>query len=352
MPCKTEFSEVMSVSRPHPTAKKTGMTQKVGPSVLKKRQNHQTKALKIAWLTCAASSVLFLAAVYSPISQLSLSPVYGSVPAGAFHGRGMTLAILTGWFGKDRLKGLLSARAINLLPLLAFSIPTIQHFLFMQSTRLGALLGPLVTELFTFYPLVVLSVFAVAVLLEDADLRQHGKMIADYGPFLGSCILFMLVQKAATSAIPKFIGSSIVLTRAGLQFATASLYAMLLPSKWLLLTIPSLLFSARFNVHVPLGYNTALLNSTLQTRDYVLIDRQESLTGYMSVLENTKEGFRVLRCDHSLLGGEWTRLPATYKPQVQDPVYSVFAMLEAVRLIKSDDGGSRRADSDSNALVM
>jgi hypothetical protein len=344
----------MSVPSVRRKGKKTGITKEVelSATVDKQRQNGQISTLKTAKLICVVSGVLALAAVSSPISQLSLSPVYGSVPSGAFHRHGMMLAVLAGWLGKNRLKRLLSAKAVNLLPVLAFSIPTIQYFLFKQSARLGALLGPLITELFTFYPLVVLSVFTGAVLLEDVDLSQHGEMITDYGPFLGSYILFTVVQKAAANAIPKYVGSSIALTRAGLQFATASLYALSLPSKWLLLTLPSLLFSTQYNVHIPLDHNTSLLNSTLQTYDYLLLDRQESLTGYMSVLENTKENFRVLRCDHSLLGGEWTSLPAAYKPRVQDPVYSVFTMLEAVRLVKKEDGGPRRADSDSTALVM
>jgi hypothetical protein len=58
-----------------------------------------------------------------------------------------------------------------------------------------------------------------------------------------------------------------------------------------------------------------------------------------------------MRCDHSLLGGQWTKLPSGYRPEVEDPIYAIFAMLEAVRLVEPDHGVSR-VDADSKALVM
>ena len=82
-----------------------------------------------------------------------------------------------------------------------------------------------------------------------------------------------------------------------------------------------------------------------------MLARQDSTTGYISVLENNNQGFRVMRCDHSLLGGEWTQMPIGYNPVVKDPVYSVFTMLEAVRLVETEHG-EPRDDKDSRALVM
>ncbi len=67
------------------------------------------------------------------------------------------------------------------------------------------------------------------------------------------------------------------------------------------------------------------------------MDRQESLTGYISVVESVDQGFRVMRCDHSLLGGEWVKFIGTGQfkgNQVAEPIYGVFAMLEAVRLVE------------------
>jgi hypothetical protein len=105
------------------------------------------------------------------------------------------------------------------------------------------------------------------------------------------------------------------------------------------------------NVHLPLPQLTGVLNSAIQKEGYTMLARQDSSTGYISVLENVDEGYRVMRCDHSLLGGEFTKMPRNYNPAVKDPVYSVFVMLEAVRLVETEKG-EPRTDADSRALVM
>ncbi|PGH34868.1 hypothetical protein GX50_02318 [[Emmonsia] crescens] len=307
------------------------------------------KTIKLIGL---AMVLLVLTAAYSPISQLTLSPVYGSVPSAAFHQRGMMVAALCGWFGKDQIRKRLSKNITSFLPVLAFSIPTIQFFLFKWSMQLGAVYGPPLTELLTYFPLVLLSVSSVTMLLEDADLRRYGETLGNHGPFFGSYILFSTLEKFIGFLLPTYIGKNALMARIPLQLITASLYAISLPSKWLLLALPSLLFSFRYNVHFPFERTTALLNSTLQAENFVLLHREESLTGYLSVVENVKEHYRVMRCDHSLLGGEWTQMPNTQYPEVREPIYSIFTMLEAVRLINNDDGSSRRGGSGTNSLVI
>ncbi|PGH12304.1 hypothetical protein AJ79_04370 [Helicocarpus griseus UAMH5409] len=299
-----------------------------------------------------AAFLIVLTAAYSPISQLTLSPVYGSVPSAAFHRRGMMLAALFGWFGKDQMRKRLSAKFMNFIPVLAFSIPTIQLFLFKWSMQMGDVYGPLLTELLTYFPLVLLSVSSVAILLEDAKLRQYGETLGNHGPFLGSYMLFSTLEKFIGFSLPSYMGKSVLMARIPLQLLTASLYALSLPSKWLLFALPSLLFSSRYNVHFPFEHTTALLNSTLQAEDFVLLRREESLTGYLSVVENVRSHFRVMRCDHSLLGGEWTHIPNAQYPEVREPIYAIFTMLEAVRLINNDDGSARRGGPGTNALVI
>jgi hypothetical protein len=80
---------------------------------------------------------------------------------------------------------------------------------------------------------------------------------------------------------------------------------------------------------------------------WALIDRQESLTGYISIIESPEKGFRVMRCDHSLLGGEW--LANTKRNIIPEPIYGVFVMLEAVRLVEVK---TSVPDSEAKALVM
>jgi hypothetical protein len=102
------------------------------------------------------------------------------------------------------------------------------------------------------------------------------------------------------------------------------------------------------NVHTMIPGATHGLNMTLQADNWILLDRKESNTGYVSVIESLDQGFRVMRCDHSLLGGEWTKVRPT-DPRVAEPIYGVFVMLEAVRLINVP---TPVPDNEAKALVM
>ena len=306
---------------------------------------------------CKAVIILLLAATYSPISRLVLSPVYGSIPSSIYHRPVLITAIITG-FILNRFRGDPGRNDVNILPLLAFWIPTIQYVLIKQSSWLGNPTGPLVTEIVTYYPLVLLSVSASATFLQALHLERYYAMtISKHVPvafgIIGITFAFThhFAEILTSLVLSKYIGSSIFLNCSALQLLIAVVYAVALPSKLLLLAIPSVLFSISSNVHMPWGHTTAVLNSTLQGYGYTLQDREASLTGYISVFDS-HGGFRAMRCDHSLLGGEWTKALTNYKPKVQDPIYAIFVMLEAVRLIQPENGGPRRMGEDSKALVM
>lgn len=290
-----------------------------------------------------ASIILALAAFSSTASQLSLSPVYGSVPAAIYHRRGFMLSALCGWIARSRLSAFFSPNFRYMIPVLAFFIPTIQWLLFQQSSKLGPIYGPLVTEALTHYPLVALSTYSAAYLFETINLLRLSRTIKDQAAFLASYLLLSGAERWSATTIPQYVGSSVIFTRLGLQITIAAIYGLLLPSKWVVFGLLGLPYPI---------YLHQTLNSTIQQENFVLIDRQESLTGYISVMENTKDHFRVMRCDHSLLGGEWTWAAPGTKLQVAEPIYAVFTMLEAVRLVLKDDGSSRTPDTDKNALVM
>jgi hypothetical protein len=104
---------------------------------------------------------------------------------------------------------------------------------------------------------------------------------------------------------------------------------------------------------MPLPYHMGVLNDALVGSGYRVLARQESVTGYISVLENAEQRFRVMRCDHSLLGGEWLEPPGTERRNVVgEPIYAVFAMLEAVRLVDVADERPEVKGHGKNALVM
>ena len=96
-----------------------------------------------------AAALLVLAGISSPVSQLSLSPVYGSIPASLYHQRAITVTALLAFMGKGTLKRYLPENAREYIAVLAYWIPTIQFLLFTYSSQMGPEYGPVVTEAVT-----------------------------------------------------------------------------------------------------------------------------------------------------------------------------------------------------------
>lgn len=316
------------------------------------------KAKDETWLNTAreqaplylkAAVLIALVAISCSVSQLNLSPIYGSIPSSIYHSKLVNAAAFVGWSVNRRLPW----KSHLWLPVIAAYIPMVQFFLSKASGTLTATWGPLTTELLTLFPLAVLSVARTATYLEDLDLSSLPSWIRDAAPGMGSYAFLALVSNLSSSLLDQSIGKTILITRLGLQLLLTASYTLLFPSKLLLFALPALLHTSLLNTHAPTPWALSSLNSTLQSHNYALLARKESLTGYISVLENLDVGFRVLRCDHSLLGGEWTKLVATH-PHLKDnlvaePIYGVFAMLEAVRLVKVPDPVP---DKDAEALVI
>lgn len=300
----------------------------------------------------AGAQLLLLTAFYSPVFMLTLAPVYGSAPAHIFHSYGVALTAAAGWFLKDRVQKLLGRQAVFFLPVLALWVPTLEYFLLQQSSTLGNPVGPVITGVLSYYPLVFFSVACAGRLVQlGLNLGHDSEIVTEHIPLLSTYVIYSAGEHFAKAFIAKAIGLTSLTSIAGLQFLATVLYAAVVPSKLLLLAIPSVLFTLTSNVHLPLSHTTTAANSVLENEGYGLLARQDSSTGHISVLENLDDGFRVMRCDHSLLGGQWTKMPRNYAPTVHDPIYAVFTMLESIRLVETDHGESR-TDADSKALVM
>ncbi|KAH8884702.1 S-adenosyl-L-methionine-dependent methyltransferase [Thozetella sp. PMI_491] len=290
--------------------------------------------------------------IYSNVSQLALSPVYGSIPSSIYHSKLVAAACFAGWSSNLFLGRNLPFKPHQLLPVIAIYIPTVQFFIFKASDSLGATFGPLVTETLTLFPLVALSAACVATQLDWADFSSLPKWLGDAAPGLGSYGTFKAAEAIFGSLIGPYIGKSFINTRLGLELILAASYALFAPSKLLLYTIPALLHTAFLNTHVPTSVALGSLNNTLLPTGWTILDRKESLTGYISVVESIEQGFRVMRCDHSLLGGEWVKFlnVGQFKGnQVAEPIYGVFAMLEAVRLVEVP---KPVPDHKANSLVI
>ena len=301
--------------------------------------------------------LLILAAASSPISQVGLSPVYGSIPASIYHQRLVAttflLAVAAQALYRYHMLALVSA-SLWCLPALALISPIVQNLVTTRSTALGPSLGPLLTELCTYFPLLFFSVLSAIVGLCTAlRIGSYGHMTKTTAASVVSYSMFIFVQRISRTIIEENIGKSLVVTRFGLQYVIAASYALLFRSRILLLVCLLLLYPLSQNDHLPLGYTTARVNQTLHSQGYSLVARRESLTGYISVLENLDQGFRAMRCDHSLLGGEWVDRNGFSRSQLGEPIYSCFVMLEAVRLVECTSCESIfKPDWEKQALVM
>lgn len=337
-------------SRPAKISKKKRKPQNGRLEPIRRNESAQ----QILWPFLKAWSLLVLAGAYSPISQLTLSPVYGSIPSSLYHNHVTTFTFLLAWIVKSRIHGPIRQHWSDLLPVLASAIPPIQFYIFQSSRQLGPIYGPVLTEVLTYCPLVLISILSAADVFDTFDLGQHGHYISYAGPGLISYVILSMSERVSSSLIEQSIGSFLIFTRSGLQFLVTASYAILLPSKFVLLATLVLLHTLCLNVHSSLPQPTGFLENTLKIHQFSLVDRQESLTGYLSVLDNLKDGFRVLRCDHSLLGGVWDPQSKFSSSALKEPVYSIFVTLEAVRLVasRSDESRVQVRDSEKNALVM
>ncbi|KAI2466850.1 S-adenosyl-L-methionine-dependent methyltransferase [Annulohypoxylon bovei var. microspora] len=309
-----------------------------------KEENWSNWAIQQGIVYSKALSLIALMAVYANVSLLTLSPVYGQIAATRLHQRVVWSALFVGWGGNLALRRALPVKTATLLPLVAAYIPVVQFFLFQASESFGANLGPAITEALTLFPLAMFSTACLADVLENADLTGLPKSIAGSMPGLGSYAVFKYIEGQSMQQLIAQIGKSVLQTRVGLELVLASAYSVMARSKLIAWAIPALVHTVFYNTHLMTPMAIGSLNSTLHASGWSIVDRGESTTGYISVLNSHKDGFRVMRCDHSLLGGEWTKFE---RKIVAEPIYSVFTQLEAVRLVQTPN---KAPDNEAKAL--
>ncbi|CCX32345.1 S-adenosyl-L-methionine-dependent methyltransferase [Pyronema domesticum] len=269
---------------------------------------------------------ILAAATASYVSQLTLAPVYGEIPSSLHHEQITTAVFFAAWILKPLLRKA-PLKLSTLIPVIVFHIPGLLNYLFQYSTTWGAVKGPIITEALTVYPVILFSIFAAATNLET------GSFVLDAIPAGLSWGIFAFARQAIPRLLWKRIGSQWLLTRCGMHHALGALYTLLAPSLLLATTMGALFHSYSEN---PLCVLSPSLNATLAPYNHSIIARTESVTGYVSVLDNFEMGYRVLRCDHSLLGGEWQRAPKGFPvgEKFKEPIYAIFVTMEAVRLVE------------------
>ncbi|TWU73036.1 hypothetical protein ED733_001734 [Metarhizium rileyi] len=284
--------------------------------------------------------------LYSHVSQLNLSPVYGSIPSSIWHAKLVMGGCFLGWAGNTFLRDSFPVALVKVLPMVAACIPGLQHYLATFSQTFGAQWGPVITEGLTLLPLAVFTSASVADYWEGARLGMLPGFVADAGPGIGSWALFKFFEKQLGLYLPQIIGKLLVFTRLGFEIILAFAYMVFSPSKYLVYVAFPFIHTFFLNTHLQSQAATQRLMSSMVTDNWLFIERRESVTGYVSVVQSIQQGFRAMRCDHSLLGGEWI---GHRGGPVSEPIYGVFAMLEAVRLAES---ATPVDDKDSKALVI
>lgn len=303
-----------------------------------------------------ALALIVLAALSSPISQHVLAPVYGSLPSSINHQIALPFSfllafILHGIFITDLPR---RQKWIQHLPLIAVLVPTIENIALAYSEQLGIMLGPVFGGLVSCHAIVISAAFAAADSLEKIKLGSWSSGTAASLANASIALLpFIFLERFAAAQLRAVLAGSTILAPAELQLIVAGASSLLVnPGEaYLLLTGLIALSTWLFDPHGKGLYSERIVNQALSKSNWTILDRSWSTTGYVSVLESTTEAYRVMRCDHSLLGGQWlvtdTRREQGWK--VDEPIYSVFTMLEAVRLIEDL---ARPVDKAANALVV
>ena len=329
-----------------------------------------------------------LAALTKHICQLCLTPVFGSIPS--MHSDNVHVICATWLVLAMSVAFQHTQITLNLNLMLTILIPASQMLLTRYSANIGPRWGPWLSLCVTSLPAIMQAVVRWVGFLETYifPMLQNTKTRQVYLDLAGQLARSgLLTRNDAQMGIDALIGTMYTLlttiiilqtwgifqgwsaslitfltsgsgvwsSRYGLQAFIVLLWSILSRSRLGLgAGVVSSLYMLSTSPHLPLPHNTVLLNNSLHAAGYSLAARQESVTGYISVLDNLKDGFRVMRCDHSLLGGEWTNKPEGHPAVFNEPIYSIFVMLEAVRLVESESSEIAVVPSDGlkEALVM
>lgn len=290
-----------------------------------------------------AIAYICLAALASPISQATLAPSFGAIPSSHKHA-GMILVTFT--FGCFlALLPSASPRWTKFMSRLRFAwvcyFPIMQQFILPYNGSLGPVGGPIVNGLVSCHVVLITSAFGAASEL------IHISLIGGFILPLLALAGFSKLESCFTYLV-KYLLTHTPSTPVSINFFQMTAHGLLSPGMQQLFAIPAILQILFFNPH----RSISSINHALAPQNWSLVDRAWSNTGYISVLENHADGYRVLRCDHSLLGGEWMLTPERQAKegwQVTEPTYAVFEMLEAVRLIRRE---RPVPDAEARALVI
>lgn len=186
--------------------------------------------------------------------------------------------------------------------------------------------------------LVIISVVCVVIYFEGVDLFDFLlSWIWDVLLGLGGYGFYKFLEQILGGLVEEYIGQLVLNIRVGMELVLVGSYVVLVLLKLLVFVLLVFLYMVLLNIYFFIGNVFVNLNKGLESVGYVVLDRKESLMGYVLVVDSLKEGYRVMRCDYFLLGGEWVKFlnQGQFKGnQVVEFIYGVFVMFEVVRLVK------------------
>jgi hypothetical protein len=291
---------------------------------------------------------LCLLSLVSYVSQIILHPVYGGVGTALHHYHVIfTIAAgtsLASFLGFDRLP----ERNWKGIAVVLITAPLLLPTLFTFSGQLGPIWGPILTQAIMTWPCVFFASHDIATLT-----RPPNKISAILLAFSIALSIVVILNFTQTRIFVPLLQPNIgiVWSRYSLLLYLG-LFALKMDTQrdWVVLAaiIPIVLVILN-QPHVRTGVTPRLLARL--PPEFTYLDRRESITGMITVVENSDLGYRVLKCDHSLLGGLWTGIQrkggATEEEAVDraDSVYSAFLLQEAIRLVN-------RPQRQDRALIM
>lgn len=302
--------------------------------------------------------LILLMPICSTAIQLPLSPSHGSIPSVEYH-QIMFQTCLVFYFAWRMIyngQALVSfATQPAIIPVFAAWIPFIQLHLASTARYIGPAYSAALIKGVTLVPLQGLLLNVIRTSIERSIPKS------EFIVGLGALALYFGVEYIWTSYQYLILGVFYGFLRPYLMLLVSLVLMSLLPTRWLTWALIPTLHTILWNPHSTISLPTQRLNNLLVQQNFFLVARQESLTGYLSVLENVQHGYRLMRCDHSILGGNWIAGVGSWPGgenssievgRLAEPVYAAFVMLEAIRLVRDQDKPVFTGIGDNQAKAL
>lgn len=301
---------------------------------------------------CLTLVILVTALIYClTITHLAVAPIYGSLlTIQALTYVSFAAPLLVVLFQHFVTRDILGTSDYVPLALAALMLRFPQYL--TARMKNGAEYGSLFVTSLTFLPVGVGLLVTLQSLVRNYTAARFGQPV--FVALSITCLLLFMSYGMPTARITvhylaKFLGSE---SLSELHLTTIMVsYSLVSRSKTTALLGCAILIMAVMRPYL----NDQLPASVQIGRSYPIdidgnwqiLNSQWSTSGYVSVLQHKDLDYRLMRCDHSILGGEWTASP---QPKVGEPTYAVFALLEAVRLVQVPKTDA--ANTEQSALVM